>query len=597
MAARAAEARRKREKSVDIHAEPLSSTDEEELEKTPEPTPRSKRLLDGMKHNDEKIKKKQQSVKETKELGELESRKSAGAKQARRKKLQDDPTELTLVHGEEKATGTGTETGTGELSEDEAKFMSWEDERAAKRKRVGSAKTYGSYAKNIHTSATNMPHEGFQSIPDITSPARSSPSSKTKFQAPAEPKSPSFGGSRTRGFVMPSDNDLPHRRKTRSRIQDQDHAFIPPPDEILSPRSATANSAKFKPPPDSTTSSATTTDRASIIFSHPPDSPPRSRSRSASSLSSINSIASLLLTQDEKDELMKDATTDDQQPPDTDVSDPSVLTAQCPLCSTPVSNSALEEFTIRHYNPNRNAKTTRLLQHHHHHRQTRLPSRLQQKFCREHRAQTARDTWRDRGYPAINWDTLAQLRSTRHLTAMRSILANQTVSFYRAKLAEASSSSSTTTTTTSAAAAPAGGSKGGRRNLVKYLKEGVLDVVQYGYYGPRGARVAAEAITSRLSAELVRASETDALVRDAGVAGFVQAVLVPELVARWVADDRGWRLEGDEWKGEARRLLEESAEVGALVNEDEDRVCVPRDDGASPRRGGGGGDGYDLIDL
>ncbi|ERF74516.1 hypothetical protein EPUS_03954 [Endocarpon pusillum Z07020] len=148
MAARAAEARRKREKSVDIHAEPLSSTDEEELEKTPEPTPRSKRLLNGMKRDDEKIKKNQQSLKETKELAELESRKSAGAKQARRKKLQDDPTELTLVHGEEKATSTGTGTGTGagagELSEDEAKFMSWEDERAAKRKRVGSAKTTSS---------------------------------------------------------------------------------------------------------------------------------------------------------------------------------------------------------------------------------------------------------------------------------------------------------------------------------------------------------------------------------------------------------------------------------------------------------------------
>lgn len=549
MAARAVQAAMKRERSVDIDAEPLSSTDEEELaEKTPEPTPKSKRIYDGFKRADEEIRETQRSLEdEGRAAAKPKKGKGAGAKQARRKKVEDDPLELTIAHNEEQSKGAE------DLSEDEARVASWEEERAAKRMKPSSSRTYhGFHAKNIHTSATNTTHKGFQPVPSILSPSRPGRNSVSGFQPPAELKSPSLDGSKIAGFIRPTVNDLPERRKTRSRIKDQEHTFRPP-DDVLSPRSATANSSiKFKLPPDSTTSSAATTDHASTVFSHT-DSPPLVRSGSVSSLSSVGSIASLLLTQEEKDELMKD----DHDATETNPSNPNLLTAQCPLCATPVSSTLLEEFTIRH------SQTAR------------LPSRLQQKFCREHRAQTARDTWQHRGYPDIDWDQLANIRITRHLHAIRSILQNKTPSFYRDKLVDATQAGK------------------GRRNLLKYLKEGVLDVVKYGYYGPRGAKVAAEAITLRLSRELVEGSKRDVVVRDAGAGGFVQAVLVPEMVGRWVAEDRGVRLEGEGWKEEVRRVLEESCEVGALVHEDEDRVVVAVGEG---REGYGRGERY-MIDL
>lgn len=271
---------------------------------------------------------------------------------------------------------------------------------------------------------------------------------------------------------------------------------------------------------------------------------------------------------------MKDDT--DKHPPNTTTitdTDSATLTAQCPLCSTPISNTILEEFTIRHTtNPK-----TKPSQH-----QPRLPSRLQQKFCRDHRARSALETWQTRGYPVINWDQLANTRTTRHLPALRSILTNQTASPYRAQLAAASTTTTTLSTTNQKSSS--------RRNLLKYLQDGLLDVVRYGYYGPRGAKVAAEAITSRLSADLLRGLQMDGLVRDAGVAGFVQAVLVPELLGRWVAEDRGLRLETGEWEEEVRDVLEESCEIGLLLNEDEDRVLVEGDAG-----GGGRGEGGSLV--
>ncbi len=243
------------------------------------------------------------------------------------------------------------------------------------------------------------------------------------------------------------------------------------------------------------------------------------------------------MTQDEKDSLMRN-----DADPQADPSDTNLQTTPCPLCSAPVSNLLLEEFTIR-FSKNK----------------SRLPSRLQQKFCREHRAQTAQDNWEERGYPTIDWQALATTRVTRHLPAMRAILNNKTPSFYRDKLVEAKKAGK------------------GRKNLLKYHKEGVLDVAEYGYYGPRGGKVAAEALMLRLSRELAEVAQKDGLVREVAAVGFVQAVLVPELVGRWVAEDRGLRLEGEGWKEEVRVVLEESSEVGALVNDDEDRLVVAAD--------------------
>lgn len=70
----------------------------------------------------------------------------------------------------------------------------------------------------------------------------------------------------------------------------------------------------------------------------------------------------------------------------------------------------------------------------------------------------------------------------------------------------------------------------------------------------------------RFAARIRRRAATDKLVSAAGVAGFVQAVLAPELVVMLVKDD----MQVDE--EQARVVLEESSEIGHLLNEEEDET-------------------------
>ena len=396
--ARGAPAEMKRGKSVEIDAEPLSSEDEEEdeEERTPEPTPRTKRVHKGFNEIDEGILAKQEESKSIEEGAKPDKGKSVGSRRSKRRKLANDPPEITFVHDQEKQ-----EKDAEIVSEEEDKMTAWENEHANKKRRTQFKRYHGSGSINIHASAPNVQRkDAFRPVPAIPSPPRPGRYAKSEFQAPDELKSPPLANRKTPNFFVPAEHDLPGRHKTRSKLKDEERVFKVPDDPEI-----------FKLPLDSTASSATTVDQPPTIFSHP-DSPPRARSGSASSLSSVNSIASLLLTQDEKDSLMKNDA--DANPTDTNL-----LTAQCPLCSTPVSNALLEEFTIRHSK-----------------NKTRLPSRLQQKFCHAHRAQTARDTWQEWGYPTIDWDALATIRITRHLPAMRNILRHETPSFYRDKLVE-----------------------------------------------------------------------------------------------------------------------------------------------------------------
>lgn len=71
---------------------------------------------------------------------------------------------------------------------------------------------------------------------------------------------------------------------------------------------------------------------------------------------------------------------------------------------------------------------------------------------------------------------------------------------------------------------------------------------------------------SRFASRIRRLAGTDRLVSAAGVAGFVQGVLAPELVVMLVKDDMNVDEE------QARVILEESSEIGNLVNEEEDEV-------------------------
>src|SRR5262249_39510412 len=56
----------------------------------------------------------------------------------------------------------------------------------------------------------------------------------------------------------------------------------------------------------------------------------------------------------------------------------------CPWCGQAVDEGLLKKFS----------------------KGARLNIRMQKRFCQKHRKQTALDTWRDRGYPEIEWGTL-----------------------------------------------------------------------------------------------------------------------------------------------------------------------------------------------
>lgn len=75
-----------------------------------------------------------------------------------------------------------------------------------------------------------------------------------------------------------------------------------------------------------------------------------------------------------------------------------------------------------------------------------------------------------------------------------------------------------------------------------------------------------ESIMTSFAPKIRRLAASDKLVSSAGVAGYVQEVLAPELALRLVMEDMG----ADE--EEARTVLRESAEVGNLLNEEEDEV-------------------------
>lgn len=69
-----------------------------------------------------------------------------------------------------------------------------------------------------------------------------------------------------------------------------------------------------------------------------------------------------------------------------------------------------------------------------------------------------------------------------------------------------------------------------------------------------------DAIVARFSRSLRRLSATDRLVKTAGVAGYAQCVLVPELAMRLVKQDMGVDDEG------ARQIMRDSMHIGQRLN-------------------------------
>lgn len=245
----------------------------------------------------------------------------------------------------------------------------------------------------------------------------------------------------------------------------------------------------------------------------------RKRSSSTSSLSSIDSMASLELTQEQKNHLENDVAS--QTPIPTDCT-------RCPLCHHIVK--------LPTNSPQSNP--------------TNLSLRKQQIFCTQHRLRDADTEWKQKGYPTIDWDILEKTRIPDHIPQLRQVLYRKHPSFYldhlESKLKEA---------------------RGNQSKIRSYLATDIVEVVKPGYYGPKGAKVMGNRITTDMANHLKRSLKTDKTVRAVGVSGFVSAVLLPELLLRVVMEDMDITDED-----EARELVSRSTEAGMLIWPDDDHV-------------------------
>ena len=81
-----------------------------------------------------------------------------------------------------------------------------------------------------------------------------------------------------------------------------------------------------------------------------------------------------------------------------------------------------------------------------------------------------------------------------------------------------------------------------------------------------------QALTTRFSHKLRRLAASDHIVKSAGVVGYAQAVLVPELAVRLVKEDMGVSDEA------ARQILRDSIDIGEKLNFAlNDKVPIPEE--------------------
>ena len=324
----------------------------------------------------------------------------------------------------------------------------------------------------------------------------------------------------TMNFSMPKIS--PHSPQSKIRSSPNDHFIAPQTISDQTLRNKDTGPA-FKMPGDiaSDLTSSATTASESLQFFDLHDSPkfsPR-RSTSTSSLSSVDSIASLALTQERK-EALRQGEDDEGGGRNQDTT-----TARCPLCRSKVDQLHLETFNLGR----------------------RLNFRDQQRFCQEHKHRDAEKLRENKKYPSIDWLLLTNERIPKEIAPLGDILNRRLPSYYRDQLDAAMEEAKS------------------RKGLQRYLTEGVVDVAKHGYYGPKGAKIMGRVITEYMSDALKQALKRDKVARAAGAGGYVNAVLVPELAVRLVMEDMVLKDQQ-----QARDVLSESSNLGILLNADDD---------------------------
>ncbi|KAJ5821663.1 uncharacterized protein N7525_010947 [Penicillium rubens] len=204
--------------------------------------------------------------------------------------------------------------------------------------------------------------------------------------------------------------------------------------------------------------------------------------------------------------------------------------ALCPMCHKEVDWTSLELFKA----------------------QPKQRIREQVMFCESHKLRNAMDLWRERGYPNINWDGFEE-RVQSYFPQIEKLLVPGAFSYYRNIL--------------STSFVP-----GKARNSRVRMSDGErLETMTCGYYGTMGATKILETIIGRFSVVVRRLATTDDLIKTAGVAGYTQSVLVPELAVLLVKDDMKVNDE------DARRIMRESMDIGDRVNPDRNVVPIPEE--------------------
>ncbi|KAL3432386.1 RTC4-like domain-containing protein [Aspergillus tetrazonus] len=190
----------------------------------------------------------------------------------------------------------------------------------------------------------------------------------------------------------------------------------------------------------------------------------------------------------------------------------------CPMCKEPVDPGALLVFRA----------------------QPKQRIRDQRKFCESHKISSAEQEWKNAGYPTIDWDEFDQ-RIESHFSEIEKLMVPDNSSYYRNYLKSMLKD-------------------GKAKNFALKFEGDALEALSCGYYGTRGSERMLQRITTRYARKLRRLAAEDHIVNQAGVVGYTQAVLVPELAIRLIKEDMGVD------DASARNIMRESINLGEKMN-------------------------------
>lgn len=200
---------------------------------------------------------------------------------------------------------------------------------------------------------------------------------------------------------------------------------------------------------------------------------------------------------------------------------------QCPICARPFDSASWKSYKDRFPDLD-------------------ISLQEQRRFHRAHRVEDAQLAYRIRKYPSIDWDDLSR-RLSQHNADVCSMIQRPADTFcyqrFKRKLEDDTQEID-----------------GERRHQFWRDHDQTIKLAGTGYYGPRGANIMTEHLSSSFATLLSTVAKTDKLICECGLSVYIQLILVPELATMLIGKDMNINLE------EARKVLIESSEIGNLVH-------------------------------